>query len=103
MSIQLSVDVTKINKDYLVEGKKGKYMTLSLKKNKDEEGNPTKDQYGNDGFIVQVIPKDKREEGLRGPIVGNYKEYLDDYIAPAKAAASRKPELVEDKDDDLPF
>jgi hypothetical protein len=98
MSIQLSVDVTKINKDYLVEGKKGKYMTLSLKKNKDG-----KDQYDNDGFIVQVIPKDKREEGLRGPIVGNYKEYLDDYIAPAKAAAFKKPEQVEDKDDDLPF
>ena len=103
MSIEASIDVTKIEKSYLVEGKKGKYLSIRLKAKKDEEGNPTKDQYGNDGMIVQVIPKNLRQEGLRGPIVGNYKEYIDDYLAPARAAAFKKPEAPAPEDDDLPF
>jgi hypothetical protein len=99
MSIQLNVDVTKINKDYLVEGKKGKYLTLSLKKNKDG-----RDQYENDGFIVQIIPKAMREtleEGTRGPIVGNYREYEDDFTSKPKPKAPepRKSDI----DDDIPF
>lgn len=95
MSTQLSINVTKIDKEYLVAGKTGKFLSLSLKKNKDG-----KDKYGNDGFIVQVIPKDKRKEGLRGPIVGNYKEFEDDYLPRNRPA---KPNYEEVVDEDIDF
>jgi hypothetical protein len=31
------------------------------------------DQYGYDGFIVQDVGKERREAGIKGPIIGNWK------------------------------
>lgn len=67
--IALSIDVTKIDKSAIYEGKNGKYVSLVLKENKNG-----KDKYGNDGFVAQDVGKQRRMAGERGPIVGNYKE-----------------------------
>lgn len=69
--ITLNLDVTKISKELLYKGKKGAYCDLLLMENKDGT-----DQYGNDGFAVQGVSKERREAGERGPIVGNWK-YLE--------------------------
>jgi len=65
--IQLKIDVNKISKERLYEGKKGKYLTAAVIL-KDEP-----DQYGNDGFIVESISKEEREKGVKGTIIGNAK------------------------------
>jgi hypothetical protein len=65
----LHINVEKIEKAELFKGKKGTYMDLLLFENR--EG---KDEYGNDGFVVQSISKERKDAGEKGPIVGNWKE-----------------------------
>jgi hypothetical protein len=68
MPIILKLDVTKIDKAHLFQGKKGKYLDLVLIENRDGV-----DQYGNTHMIVQGVSKEAREAGVRGPILGNCK------------------------------
>jgi hypothetical protein len=65
---RLKIDVKKIDKSAMFEGAKGTYLDLTLMDNKDGI-----DQYGNAGFIVQDIGKERREAGQKGPIIGNWK------------------------------
>jgi len=67
--IALKIDVTKIDKTHLYQGKSAKYLDCALIENK---GGP--DEYGNDGFIAQSVGKAARENGERGPIIGNWRE-----------------------------
>lgn len=67
---KLNIDVTKIDKSEIFEGKKGKYISLTLFENRDGP-----DQYGNDGFIIQEISQKRREAGEKGPILGNWKHH----------------------------
>jgi hypothetical protein len=62
------INVSKIDKAALFEGKNGKYLDIVLFENRDGT-----DQYGNDGFVVQDIPKERRDAGEKGPIIGNWK------------------------------
>lgn len=100
---RLKIDVKKINKDLLFIGAKGTYMDLTLMDNRDGT-----DDYGNDGFIVQDVGKERREAGEKGPIIGNWRhigqkpslgivspEYGKKETAPTHAAA--------DDGDDIPF
>ena len=64
-----SINVMKIDKARLIEGKKGKYLNIVIFLN-DET-----DQYGNNGMIVQSVSKEEREAGERGEILGNVKAF----------------------------
>ncbi len=92
----LNIDVTKIDKSAIYEGKKGKYITLTLMDNRDGV-----DQYGNDGFIVQDIGKQQREAGEKGPIVGNWKHVSQ--AKPAQRQAAPQVQHVDDDSDSIPF
>ena len=62
--ISVTINVSKINKDYLYEGKQGKYLNIVLF--------PTEnDQYGNDWKAVQGLTKEQRKAGLKGNILGS--------------------------------
>jgi len=65
--ISLNIDVSKIDAKRLYKGKKGQYLsaTLFLKEEVD--------QYGNNGFIVESITKEEREQGKKGTILVNSK------------------------------
>jgi hypothetical protein len=65
--IVVKIDVTKIDKTRLYEGKKGVYLDALLMHNTGES------KYGDDGFIIQSIPKEARDAGERGPIIGNWR------------------------------
>jgi hypothetical protein len=83
------IDLTKIEKSEIYVGQKGKYIELVFFENRDGT-----DQYGNDGFVSQSIAKSRRDNGERGPILGNWKES-------AQSAQSRP---VQDQGgDDIPF
>jgi hypothetical protein len=66
--IVAKIDVTKIAKGDLFEGAKGVYLDAVLIPNKDGQS-----KYGDDGFIVQGLPKEKRDKGERGVILGNWR------------------------------
>jgi|SRR5690625_3665240 len=95
-TIALKIDVTKIDKKRLFEGKKGVYLDAVLFL----DDRP--DQYENNGMITQSVSKEEREQGVKGEILGNAK------ILFSEGNRSEKPNssvnLDGDFDDsDLPF
>jgi hypothetical protein len=66
--ITVSINVTKILKQYLHEGKNGKYLNLAIFENRDGPG-----KYGDTHYVIQDIPKEARDRGEKGPIIGNCK------------------------------
>lgn len=88
------IDCTKIDKAFLFKGKAGTYLDIALIPNK-----TGRDQYGNDGMIVQSISKQARQEGKRGPILGNYVEMESKQEQQPKKSVP----LDIGTDDDIPF
>jgi hypothetical protein len=71
VGINISIDVTKIDKARLIEGKKGVYLDLTTFVDLDE-----KDKYDNNGFVSQSQSKEEREAGAeKTPILGNVKVF----------------------------
>jgi len=64
--IKIKINVTKILKQYIFEGKNGKYLNLVAWPNKNGTG-----QFGDTHFVVQDLPKEARDEGIQAPILGN--------------------------------
>lgn len=89
------IDVTKIDKTFLFKGKAGTYLDIALIPNKSG-----RDQYGNDGMIVQSISKAARQEGKKGPILGNYSEIERKSEPQPKRVTANDPLGPED---DIPF
>jgi len=97
--ITLSVNVTKIDKTALIDGKNGKYLSLVLFENKKGI-----DQYGNAGFITQDLGRERREKGEKGEILGNYKVILPRHQqAPAQSQSQQTDSWAKDEDDSIPF
>lgn len=95
IGINVSIDVTKIDKSKLFSGKKGTYLDLTTFIDTDN-----KDQYDNNGFIAQSVTKDEREQGVKGAILGNCKVfYQDGQPQQAQQPQQAGSEFV----DDIPF
>lgn len=92
-----NINVTRIDKSALYEGKNGKYLSLVFFDNKDGQ-----DQFGNDGFITQDIGKERRMAGEKGPIIGNWKEVGTKSPMTATPQQSQAAAQVEDNSD-IPF
>ena len=90
--IAIKIDVTKIDKERLFQGKKGSYLDATVFLS-DEEG-----QYGDNGMITQSVSKEERESGVKGNILGNVKilgEFGDNTSKPSSQAPAPM--------DDIPF
>ena len=70
IGVEVSIDVTKIEKARLYQGQKGKYLTMTTFIDIDQV-----DQYGNNGFIAH---KKGQEEQTNAPILGNVKVFWSD-------------------------
>lgn len=100
--IVAKIDVSKIDKAHLFEGKKGKYLDFALHDKPNE--------YGDDGFITQSVSKEARDKGVKGAIIGNWKTVgkkasgaksnRQPNAAPENATA---PKTGADDDENLPF
>jgi hypothetical protein len=94
-----NINVTKIDKTALYEGKNGKYLNLVFFDNKDGP-----DQYGNDGFVTQDIGKERREAGEKGPIIGNWKEIGTKRATPPTGRYENAAAVHSEQDQsDIPF
>ena len=69
-TFDLNIDVTKIDKKKIYEGKKGKYYKVRVVL-KDEL-----DQFGNTGFVQTASTKEEREQGYEASFLGNLKEFI---------------------------
>ncbi|MBL4753734.1 MAG: hypothetical protein JKY52_09115 [Flavobacteriales bacterium] len=104
VGIELQIDVTKIEKHRIYQGKKGKYLTMTAFVDLDN-----KDQYDQNGMITHK----KEENEQQAPILGNTKVFWTDgqQQAPAhhsdsasyQASPSQAPAQGGLEDDDFPF
>jgi len=94
IGINISIDVTKIDKSRLFKGKKGTYMDLTT--------------YEQHGFISQATTKEEREAGVLTPILGNCKVFFNsaEESPPQPNAEQGTPfddAIPSDEIEDLPF
>ena len=100
--IATSIDLTKIPKDKIVEGKKGKYLPITITLN-DEL-----DQFGNNGPVVVQQTKEERDAKTEKVYLGNVKVVWTngDNVAVApkdQSVAQAAPAAATQPVDDLPF
>ena len=87
LGISISIDVTKIDKARLFQGKKGTYMDLTTFIDTDQL-----DQYDNNGFISQSVSKEERAQNVQTTILGNCKVFFNDQAqAPAPQQQYQQP------------
>ena len=103
--IATSIDLTKIPKDKIINGKKGKYLPITITLN-DEL-----DQFGNNGPVVVQQSKEEREAKTEKTYLGNVKVVWTNgdnvAVAPkdgqAAAPVQAAPAAATAPVDDLPF
>ena len=88
--MNVSIDVSKIDKSKLIKGKKGTYanVTISL--------NDEKDQFGNDCSLWQSQTEEERTAKEQRNFLGNGKIIWSSEGVPASSEGNEEP-------DDLPF
>jgi len=97
IGINISIDVSKIDKSRLFKGKKGTYMDLTTFIDPDKP-----DQYEQHGFISQSTSKEEREQGVQTPILGNCKVFFTE--GGSSAGSPQPAQSMADLDsDDIPF
>lgn len=99
--LKLKIAVDEIDKERLFKGQKHTYLDATCFL----EDEP--DQYGNHGRITQDVTKEEREQGIKGPILGNAKVVWEGtpkggQQQPARAETVATTGGTEDADD-IPF
>ena len=99
--IKGSINLAEIPKDKIIEGKKGKYLPISITVN-DEV-----DQFGNIGPIIVDQSKEERDAKVAKKYLGNVRVVwsngtFPEVVKPGAPAPALKAAAVEVKDD-LPF
>ena len=97
-----SIDLTKVPKDRIIVGKKGKYINVAITVN-DEE-----DQFGNFGPIIVDQTKEEREAKVAKTYLGNVRVVWSNGTFPSPPAfqggqPKAQPKASAAKEDDLPF
>jgi hypothetical protein len=94
--INLSIDVTKIDKSKLIQGKKGTYLNLTVSVNNEL------DNYGNNASCYISQSKEEREAKINRQYLGNgVVAWTDGTIN--KAEKEPLPQQQKQDDLDLPF
>ena len=97
--IQASINLNAIDKSKIIEGKKGKYLPITITVN-DEV-----DQFGNHGPVCIQQTKEEREAKVPKTYLGNVKVVwtngtFPDRVTDGQPQAKPQPQQVEE---DLPF
>ena len=101
IGVNISIDVTKIEKARIVEGKNGaKYVDLVAFIDIDQQN-----EYGKNGSVTQNCTKEERDAKVQMPFIGSVKVFYKDegqqQAKPRQAPAKQAP--VDDFDDIVPF
>ena len=97
--IKGSINLAAIPKDKIIQGKKGKYLPVSITVN-DEQ-----DQFGNFGPIIVDQTKEEREAKAEKTYLGNVKVVWTngDFPEPNFGDQPQKPTAKVEAEPDLPF
>ena len=101
--LNTSIDLTKIPKDKIIDGKKGKYINISITIN-DEL-----DKFGNNGPVTVGQTKEERESKAEKIYLGNVQVVWSNGNnvdpAPRTGAITQQKQntITEQVEDDLPF
>lgn len=97
--IATSIDLTKIPKDKIINGKKGKYLPITITLN-DEV-----DQFGNQGPVSVQQSKEEREAKTEKVYLGNVKVVWSngDNVAPVIDRSNQGSVVTNKVEEDLPF
>jgi len=90
--INVSLDVTKLDKDSFYVGKKGTYANITIAENRNGE-----DDYGNTHYVYESQSKEDRAVGKDKNYLGNGKQFVFGSQTDEPSAES------ESVDADLPF
>jgi hypothetical protein len=94
--VRLKIDVTKILKQHIFEGKQGKYVDATVFIDVDN-----KDKFDNNGMITQSWKDQQKGEG---PILGNAQVFWrDDGGQQKQQKQSAPPDEYYDDDTEIPF
>ena len=101
--IKGSINLAEIPKDKIIEGKKGKYLPISITVNNEP------DQFGNQGPVIVDQTKEEREAKVAKTYLGNCKVVWTDGVFPepnrdnqTQPQKQAQPQAVA-ADPDLPF
>ena len=99
--IKTSINLNNIPKDKIIEGKKGKYLPITITIN-DEL-----DQFGNNGPVVVAQSKEEREAKVSKVYLGNVQVVWTNgdnvAAAPREGQPQQAAAAVPEPADDLPF
>jgi hypothetical protein len=95
VGIDISINLSKIDKAKIFEGKKGKYLFFTSFIDLD-----SKDEYGKSGSVQQKTSKEERDKKLKPPIVGDVKVFWRQEEDLPKQEDCKPPQTP---DDDIPF
>ncbi len=110
--VSIRIDLDKIDNARIYQGAKGRYLDIVGVLTE------TADQYQNNGFVTQQVTKEERQQGVKMPVLGNFKKLMDlqpKGYAPVAPAVPQTPQApvapvaVQPApapiggDDDLPF
>lgn len=96
--MSLSIDLSKIDKSKIIEGKNGaKYYNLTIDL-KDE-----KDQYGNDLTAWTTLTKEERESKANKTYLGNGKIIYSSNTEKTNYNTENKKTLITEEVNELPF
>jgi hypothetical protein len=96
--LKTSINLSEIPKDKIIDGKKGKYLPITITVNNE------KDQFGNDGPVIVSQSQEERTSKAQKTYLGNVKVVWTDGQVPSPAPRETQPQQAAPvENDDLPF
>jgi hypothetical protein len=98
--LNTSINLSDIPKDKIVEGKKGKYLPITITINNE------KDKFGNDGPVTVSQSMEERQAKATKTYLGNAKVIWTDGQVPQPTPRDGQPQQAKQQvvaNDDLPF
>jgi len=98
IGVNLSIDVSKLDKSRLYKGAKGTYANLTVF----IDSNP--DQFGKNGGVKEQATKEERDQKVKMPFVGNATIFWSDNpdFQQARVEQAQEPK-TDEFDDSIPF
>lgn len=97
--LKTSINLSDIPKDKIVEGKKGKYLPITITLNNE------KDKFGNDGPVIVEQSLEERQAKAAKTYLGNAKVVWTDGVVPQPTPRDNQNQQSQQPavSDDLPF
>jgi hypothetical protein len=100
IGVGLKIKVNKIEKERLFKGANDVYLDATVFIDTDQ-----KDEYGNNGMVTQDVTREEKEQGVKGPILGNCRVFWQEQVSTPQPSspAPQAGQALPDDDDDIPF